>query len=75
VLLVSLPFSGAFLKLLAWLRQRTKLARVHLLDHTLTQRGVASVVIGNSCLGWRMIDTSILKTGSFPRYPRSLPWG
>src|ERR1700736_1763654 len=32
-------FLWSFPKLLAWLRQRTKLARVHVFDHTLTQRG------------------------------------
>jgi hypothetical protein len=33
-----------------------------------------AVVMGNSCLGVRLVDTSILKTGRFSRYLRSLPW-
>jgi hypothetical protein len=33
------------------LRARAELARVHIFDHTLTQRVIALVVIGNSCLG------------------------
>jgi hypothetical protein len=35
---------------------------------------IALVVIGNSCLD-EVVDTSILKTGRFPRYLRSFPWG
>jgi trehalose-6-phosphate synthase len=66
------------------LRSCAELARIHVFDHTLTQRGdsfgchrqlvIALVVIGNSCLD-EVVDTSILKTGHFPRYPRSRLWG
>jgi hypothetical protein len=35
----------------ASLRSRAELARFHVLDHTMTQRGDSLVVIGNSCLG------------------------
>jgi len=42
------PLAGANV---ASLRTRAQLARVHVFDHTLTQRVIASVVISNSCLG------------------------
>ena len=59
----------------ASLRARTQLARIHIFDHTLTQRG-DGLGCHRQLLSWmRLLDTSILKTGRFPRYPRSLPWG
>jgi len=36
---------------MASLRARTELARIHVFDHTLTQRGDSLGCQGNSCLG------------------------
>src|SRR5205823_2446955 len=56
----------------AALRVRTKLARVHVLDHALAQR-TDSIGGHRRLLPWvRWIDTSILKTGDLARYRRSL---
>jgi hypothetical protein len=47
---------------------RTQLARVHILDHTLTQRGDSFGCHKATPVLSEVEDTSILKTGRFPRY-------
>src|SRR5436190_6750814 len=58
----------------ASLRARTELARIHIFDHTLTQRG-DSLGCHGQLLSWMKFGHLILKTACFPHYPRSLPWG
>src|SRR5262249_9388950 len=57
------------------LRVLAQLARIHVLEQSLTQGGDSR---GFHCqlLSWVSFrNTSILKTGRSPRYQRSLPWG
>src|SRR6478672_11309611 len=54
---------------------RTELARVHVFDHTLTQRGDSLGCHRATPVLDEVDGTPILKTERFPRYPRSLPWG
>ena len=59
-------FLWSFPKLLAWLRQRTKLARVHVFDHTLTQRG-DSLGCHRQRLSWmRLLTPRSSRQGASP---------
>jgi hypothetical protein len=68
----KLPQVGANV---ASLRTHTQLARVHVFDHTLTQRG-DSLGCHKQLLSWMKVgDTPSSRQDAFPRYPRSLTWG
>src|SRR5262252_3713548 len=59
---------------MAPLRARTKLARVHVLDHALTQRADRIRTHGQ-LLSWMRLKTPrSTRQGATPRYPRALTW-
>src|ERR1700687_1666919 len=66
-------FLWSFPKLLAWLCPRTKLARVHVFDHTLTQRG-DSLGCHRQLLSWmRLLTPRSSRQGASPATNDLLP--